>query len=261
MTAGEDGKKVERAGLGLVEALGLERGPGLVSVVGGGGKTSLLFSLAGLLAGRTVLTTTTRIFASQAQRAATVCSVAEPGWEEKLDNASESVLVVGALEERHALGVPVSLPARLLDRPGVDWVVVEADGSRRLPVKAPAEHEPVVSPETSVLVTVAGIDALSASISQMAHRPERVSALTGISTELPLTPEALGRLLASEEGGGKAAPPYARRLILLNKVESAAHLLDAEVIARTALEESGVERVLAGSLMRGAEAAWHAWTR
>ena len=256
-----DEKSMRRDGLGLMEALALGPGPGLISVVGGGGKTSLLFALAGLLEGGTVLTTTTRIFASQARRAGTVCSLGESGWEERLDRATGSVLVVGAMEDRHAMGVPASLPPRLLERAGVDWVVVEADGSRRLPVKAPAEHEPVVSPETTVLVTVAGIDALSAPIAQVAHRPERVSALTGLPEDRILTPEALGGLLASDQGGGKAAPASARRLILINKVESEAQRLHAGAIAHSALKESRVERVVAGALMGDSETGWQAWSR
>jgi molybdenum cofactor cytidylyltransferase len=230
-------------------------------VVGGGGKSSLLFALARLLPGRTVLTTTTRIFASQARQADTLCSLGDPGWEQSLDGAAGSVLVVGRMEDRHAMGVPASLPARLLARPGVDWVVVEADGSRRLPVKAPAEHEPVVSPETTALVSVAGIDALSAPIARIAHRPERVSALTGLPEDRPLTPEALGRLLASDEGGGKGAPACARRIILINKVESEAHRLLAEQVASAALRDSSVERVVAGALQDDSQAPWQAWCR
>ena len=53
----------------LVEALGLRRGPGLVSLVGGGGKSSLLFALGRELPGRVVMTTTTRIFTAQMKSA------------------------------------------------------------------------------------------------------------------------------------------------------------------------------------------------
>ncbi len=244
---------------GLIAALGLESGPGIISVVGGGGKTSLLFELARLLPGRTVLTTTTRIFASQAREAALFCSLDQPGWQETVAGAPSGVLVAGTLEERHAVGVPASVPARLLALEGVDWVVVEADGSRRLPVKAPAEHEPVMPPETTLLVSMAGIDALSAPIAQIAHRPERVSALTGLPEAETLSPGALAKLLASDAGGGKAAPARARRVVLINKVESeTTHALAAEV-ARGVLEQSGVERVLAGALRGDAALGWSVW--
>ncbi len=60
-----------------MDALGLGRAPGLVAVVGGGGKSSLLFALAECLSGRVVLSTSSRIFAAQMSRAAAVCPTAD----------------------------------------------------------------------------------------------------------------------------------------------------------------------------------------
>jgi len=248
-------------GLSLVEALGLGAPPGIISVVGGGGKTSLLFELARLLPGRTVLTTTTRIFASQARQAATVCSLDDPDWEAVLSRARGSVLVVGSLEDRHAMGVPAALPGQLLEGSGIDWVVVEADGSRRLPVKAPAEHEPVIPGETTTLVSVAGIDALAGPIAEVAHRPERVSEVTGLPPDAPLTPEALGSLLASDAGGGKGAPPGASRVVMVNKVVSEPELALAGRVASAAMGVNRVDRVVAGALKGHPLAGWHAWLR
>ena len=43
-----------------------------------------------------------------------------------------------------------------------DYVLVEADGSRGLPLKAPASHEPVIPPESDLVIAVAGLSALAA---------------------------------------------------------------------------------------------------
>ena len=138
----------------VVDALGLSEGSGIVAIVGGGGKSSLLFALADGLPGRVVLTTTTRIFAAQMSLADEVCSLADARWQERVDAFASSLLVVGGVEGERAVGVPSELPAQMLARPGVDWVIVEADGSRMRPVKAPAEHEPVIPDATDVLVCV-----------------------------------------------------------------------------------------------------------
>jgi len=259
LTANE--KLEERTGLGLIEALGFGDPPGLIAVAGGGGKSTLLFSLAEALAGRTVLTTTTRIFASQTHLADRVFSVEEAGWEGALVDRAGSLLAVGRLAERHALGVAPEIPAQILAHPEVDWVVVEADGSRRLPVKAPAEHEPVIPPETHYLITVAGIDALSAPISEIAHRPERVCALTGLSPDSTLSPEALGGLLASQAGGGKGAPQGAQRRVLLNKVESEDDGKLAARVAAAALDSPGLGGVVAGALQADLRSGWRVWSR
>ena len=251
----------QRAGTGnLVEALGLGRGPGLVSLVGGGGKSSLLFALGRELPGRVVMTTTTRIFTAQMKRADEVCTLDDAGWEARLDAFDRSLLLVGGVEGDRATGVPADLPGRLLARPSVDWVVVEADGSRMRPVKAPADHEPVIPAETSLLVPVVGVDALAGPIHEVAHRPERVCEITGLGPEETLGEEALAVLLTSERGGLKNAPGRARVAVLVNKVESDAQRESARRIARCVLREPRVDRVASGALLGAPDESWEFWS-
>jgi molybdenum cofactor cytidylyltransferase len=235
---------------GLPEALGLGAGPALVSIVGGGGKSSLMFALGGELPGRVVMTTTTRIFAAQMKLAMAVCTLADEAWRERLEGLDTNLLIVGRVEGDRAVGVPVELPAQLLTAAGVDWVVVEADGSRMRPVKAPADHEPVVPAETDLLVLVVGIDALAGPIREVAHRPERVSAVAGLAPDQVLTPETLATLLTSTRGGLKDVPGGARVVVVLNKVESPADLAAARAVATAVLAHERVERVLIGALRK-----------
>lgn len=246
---------------GLLDGLGLRMGSGLVSIVGGGGKSSLLFALGDQLPGHVILTTTTRIFRDQMQRTEQVFSLDDANWMVRLADAHSPVLLVGSVSGERAIGVPSELPGRLLAQPGVDWVAVEADGSRMRPVKAPADHEPVIPPETNHVVVVAGADALSAPISQIAHRPERVSRLTGLAMDQVLTAEALANLLASPEAGRKSVPRGASFSILLNKVETGEQKVWAARVAELALEHTGVDRVLAGQLRPGSSLPWEVWAR
>ena len=249
----------DRRAATLAHALGLAHAPELVAIVGGGGKSSLLFALADSLPGRVVLTTTTRIFTAQMSQAEEACSLADENWRERLDAFASSLLVVGGAEGDRAVGVPPELPAEMLARPGVDWVVVEADGSRMLPVKAPAAHEPVIPDQTGLLVPVVGIDALSGPIREVAHRPERVSTITGLAPEEMLTPEALAALLTSSQGGLKDAPQAARVAVLINKVESPSEFVAARQVARCILREPRVERVVIGALRGGLSTDWEVW--
>ena len=245
-------------------ALALDGVSGLVAIVGGGGKSSLMFALADALPGRVVMTTTTRIFASQMELADEVVALSDPGWEARLEAAgshASNLLVVGHVEGDRAVGVPPELPAQWLSRAAVDWVVIEADGSRMLPVKAPAEHEPVVPVEADLLVAVAGIDALDHSIADIAHRPGRVAAVAGLALTDHLTPEALARVLAAPEGGLKNLPAGARAALLLNKVETPAQREAARRVAQAALEMPQVERVAIGALRAGPEEPWEVWRR
>ena len=196
----------------LPAALGLGPGPELVAFVGGGGKTSLLFALAAALPGRVVITTTTRIFAAQIRLAPAVVYEDDLSPLGQLLDAHGRCLVVGRVDGDKARGVAPDLPARLLARPDVDAVVVEADGSRMRPVKAPADHEPVIPPGTTLVVPVAGLDALEGPLAEVAHRAEIVGKITnyelGITNEeWESVPSPFGRGL----GRGSAVPSPAGR--------------------------------------------------
>jgi molybdenum cofactor cytidylyltransferase len=245
----------------IVEALGLAPSGELIAIAGGGGKSSLMFALAERLPGRGVMTTTTRIFAEQMSLASEVCTLDDANWSARLDSVESALLVVGHVEGERAMGVPPELPAEMLAHSRIDWVAVEADGSRMLPVKAPASHEPVIPIGTTLLVPVAGIDALAKPIAEVAHRPERVCAITGLAEQDALTPAALATLLTSPEGGLKNAPATGRVAILINKVESAAEYALARESAEAILRDPLVERVVIGALLGDGEKGWAVCTR
>ena len=257
----------------LPAALGLGCGPELVAFVGGGGKTSLLFALALALPGRVVITTTTRIFAAQMRLAPAVVYADDLSRLGELLDAHGRCLVVGHVDGEKARGVSPDLPARLLARPDVDSVLVEADGSRMRPVKAPAAHEPVIPPEATLVVPVAGLDGLEGPIDEVAHRAEIVKRIrnyelgirNGEQESVPsplgrglgrgsdareewLTPAGLAQLLTHPEGGLKGVPEGARVVPFLNKVDSAARLDAARTAARLMLREPRVERVVLGAV-------------
>ena len=229
----------------LPAALGIG-GAELVAFVGGGGKTSLMFALAAALPGRVVITTTTRIFAAQMRHAAAVVYADDLSPLGRLLEAHGRVLVVGHVEGDKAHGVAPDLPGRLLDRPDVDFVLVEADGSRMRPAKAPADHEPVIPPQTTLVVPVAGLDALEGPLDRVVHRPERVRAIAGagLDSDDRLTAGGLARLLAHPLGGLKGAPDTARVVPVLNKVEGEARRTAAEETARQLLGQARVARVV-----------------
>ena len=244
----------------LRHAFNLQETNELVAIVGGGGKTSLMFALANSLPGRIVVTTTTRIFAAQMKlAAATVFFTAESAEDaeffkrvsENLDEFGQC-LVIGEVGERgeKAFGIPLSLPGQLLARPDVDFVLVEADGSRMRPIKAPADHEPVIPPDATLVVPVVGMDALERPLSEIAHRPEKVEELLRVNPSTSsgqvsqlsivngmLSPANVAGILVHPLGGLKNVPAGARVVPLLNKVETESQLAAAREIAKTVLHE------------------------
>lgn len=254
--------------LNLASALNLN-GAGLIAITGGGGKTSLMFALAKILPGKIVTTTTTRIFAAQMNQAPAVCiyesqrtanlgkeeqartSVMDVGEYSELGSMLSrygSCLVVGRVDDAKALGVPIELPGQLLARPDVDFVIVEADGSRMQPIKAPAGHEPVIPPETQLVVNVVGIDAIGGRITDIAHRPERVARVTSLELDDRLTGEALAALIVHPDGGMKSIPNKATFISFINKVETESELAIGRRVAKRILKHPRVSRVVIGAL-------------
>jgi len=78
-------------------------------------------------------------------------------------------------------GISPQLVKRLADLGKIDYIIIEADGAARKPIKAPNATEPVIPPNTTLVIAIVGIDALNKELnSENAFRPEIISGLTGL---------------------------------------------------------------------------------
>jgi probable selenium-dependent hydroxylase accessory protein YqeC len=101
-----------------------------------------------------------------------------------------------------------------------DLVLVEADGSRSLPIKAPAAHEPVVPSGTTAVIGLVGLDALGAPMDgRRVHRPELFGPLVGCAEGESISIAHIVALAASPKGLFKNAPASAARIVALNKAD------------------------------------------
>ncbi len=185
-----------------------------VAIVGGGGKTTLLHALGRQLRGDVVLTSTTKMGADQHRGLPVLLSPSVA--EVEAATAAGPVVVWKRVEGQKALGIDTEACDELFA--SVDHVVIEADGSRRRPFKAPAQFEPVVPSTTTVMLSVIGADALGRVIVDRCHRPLRVAALAGVSPGVRLTPEAAATVLLHERGARKELPRGARFAVVITKV-------------------------------------------
>jgi molybdenum cofactor cytidylyltransferase len=239
----------------LADALGL--GPDeVVALVGGGGKTTAMFRLAREMVeagGRAIITTTTRIFAAQIALApAVVPAAAATGERLRAALAAHGqVLVIGATDPASGKAEGVSLDLfRHLRRWCPDACLLnEADGSRMRPFKAPAQHEPVIPGETTLVVPVVGADAFGRALDgRTVHRPELVGALSGAAPGAPITPEIVARVVAHPSGGLKGVPPGARVVVLINKVEGEEDRARGRETAQRLLREPAIAAVVLAAL-------------
>ena len=171
-----------------------------ICLVGGGGKTTVIYELAAMWAacGRRVLVlTSTHILhpadGSFAADAAAVHSL----WQQ------ERYAVIGTPEP--ATGKLTAPPQDLYEalQLQTDVILCEADGSKHHPCKAPAAHEPVILPDSDIVLAVAGMDALGNSLQQACQRPQPAAELLGCSAEKIIDAQMLAALLLSEQGARK----------------------------------------------------------
>ena len=210
----------------------------VIALVGAGGKTSLAWRITRQLLelGERVLFTTTTHCLIPAEGAfdlnviepkaeVAVAALRRATWRSAFVAASS----VGPFEGNRAGWMPTQpLKARGFAASDIDAfrglgarLVVEADGAQGRWIKAPDAHEPVIPACADVVICVAGIDAIGQALNAtIAHRPERISVLTGLPVGDPISEAAVARLLTAEDGGRKAIPTGARAIAALTRLHS-----------------------------------------
>jgi molybdenum cofactor cytidylyltransferase len=233
----------------LKKSFDIKETPELVAFVGAGGKTTLMMALAQRLSGRVIITTTTHLFAAQIESAAVDLPAVTWRYQEtrvldKDELLMRRYLLVGKPKGDRVTGVPLEAPGKLLARSDVDYVLVEADGAKMHPIKAPAEHEPALPQDATLVLPVIGIDGLGGRIIDVAHRPKHVAHLLGKKDTDTLSVEDLAFLLSQQNTGLKGVPETTRVIAVINKVDTSAQLVAARQVACLVLQQSRVQQVV-----------------
>jgi probable selenium-dependent hydroxylase accessory protein YqeC len=233
-------------------ALGISSGD-VAAFAGAGGKSSAILTIADELseAGMTVLAVpTTKLLVSEAEKLGLLVTSEDANElrakaREALSGGASGVVVgSGLLSKNRVGGVAPDLISSLVSL--ADVVLVEADGSRRRPIKGTAEHEPVLPDTATLVVAVGNIRAFGMPVDEEhVHRPELFSKLTGIGPGQSITAGAFARALA--EGSLSAIPDGARPAALITGVHPGKSMADASVVTRE-LWRRGIEKVVLSSL-------------
>ena len=207
--------------------------PGITAIIGSGGKSTLLKTLGLELmraGGRVLLCTTTHMFP--------VAGVPWDGSNRRLDAAPwqpgtlhvpgctceacagmsrGSICQAGVLDPETG---KLSSPAEPLDQLAqrFDYVLAEADGSKRLPLKAHAAWEPVIPAGTANVIWIVGASGFGKPVAEVVHRPELFCERCDCEPTDIATPERVAMVLNAELR--MLNLNYAR--IMLNQVDTLA---------------------------------------
>ena len=244
----------------LQEGLMLADG-GVVSLVGAGGKTSLMFRLARELtkSGETVLTTTTtKIFEPTPDQAIRVILAESASGllaqaQVLLKNQAHICAAAAKLPEQGKLGgflpeIVDDIRKSQLFR----WIIVEADGAAGRPLKVPADHEPVIPGCTTHLVGLVGLNGLGRPLNdQWVFRRREFIELTGLEPGADVTDTAVTNLLVDKNGIFKNAPVKAARIAFCNQADVPENLAAGRRIAQILrkLKNTGLKRLVLGQAL------------
>lgn len=203
----------------------LELEPGVISLTGSGGKTTMAHCLASQLPGRVIFCTTTRIYPSDRLPVVTNPSL------EALAAAlhTHRAVCTGLPAAAGKLSAP-ALPMETL-RSMAAYVIVEADGSHGLPLKAHLPHEPVVPSSTTRRLLLVGAAGFGLPIREAAHRPERFAALAGATLDDVATPERIAAVLQQEGGFDTVVINQVTDNLRMSQAQALAALLEVPVFA------------------------------
>jgi molybdenum cofactor cytidylyltransferase len=225
----------------------------LVALVGAGGKTTALFEIARELQ-PSLVTTTTHLGVWQVSRQDVhiIWKSTTPLPDIESPIGAGITLVTGELEGDRYRGLDAGQLSKLKELAGFHDLplLIEADGSRQKPLKAPADHEPVIPEFVDTVVVVAGLGGLGKLLSEEhVHRPEIFAGLSGLKINEPVTREALGNVLTHPAGGLKNIPAGARRVVLLNQADSPDLQAEGQKLAQSIL--SAYDAVIISALNPG----------
>lgn len=226
----------------------------VVALVGAGGKTTTMIALGYELAEaglRVLATTTTRIGDDQlglvpyAARLDTSMSAVSLAL-----NDHRFVFLYDEIRQNKVYGATREQIPRLLDSIDSDVLLIEADGARGLPLKAPKAHEPVIPAEATLVMPVASLSVLGQPLDEEhVYNAEAIDARYGFGIGSRIKSPWVAQVIRDETLGLKGVPDKARVVALLNQVPAQGYLRGrARMIAQFILRSPRVYGVALGSV-------------
>ncbi|KAL0236373.1 hypothetical protein GEMRC1_002955 [Eukaryota sp. GEM-RC1] len=198
---------------------------GIVSIVGSGGKTSLMFSLARFLHNRSIpvyLSTTTKLAPPTINSFNTIGCSNTGNLLSCMSTLTTPLLFFSHLVQKNGglrlVGHDYTVIHTLKPPNGV--LLLEADGSRGKPLKCPNLTDPCISPSSNVVIFVIGAEVINSKLGEdLVFRSLMFASILDIAPESVLTPELLVDYIIHPRGGKKDVPLGCNFTVVINKID------------------------------------------
>lgn len=217
--------------------------PLYAALVGAGGKTTALFLLARQLTPPVLVSTSTHLGAEQAALADQHIIITADQLPHQLIKELTRPVTLASGPIGSDLRLRGLSPNQLDDlyrftRQASISLLIEADGSRGLPLKSPAAHEPAIPPWVELVVVSAGLTGIGKPLtSDFVHRPQVFAQLGQATLGELVSIQHIAAAMMHPDGGKKNIPEKARRVALLNQADNR-YLIDTAAEAAETLSKS-----------------------
>lgn len=227
----------------FVAAFGIAAGE-IISLVGAGGKTTLMYNLAKELTrqhGYAITTTTTKIRPPSPAESPYIFflstgSIANSSIRKALENHGYITIVSNPLPDNKLQGLKPETINELRQLLPEVPIIIEADGAAQKSLKAPAEWEPVIPETTSLVIPVVGLDVLGKELrEEHVFRAQLAAKLLQVRLGEIITEDHIASLITHHQGIIKRCPAGARIIPFINKAELLRNLNQAKSLAEKIL--------------------------
>ena len=241
----------------LKDTLNLDK-TGIISLIGAGGKTSLMFQLAKELSQfkhRVLTTTTTKIFMPKPlQSPDTIIEKDVDVLIQKIKINLKDFSHFSAGREydpvsKKLIGFNPNIINQLWQTSLFDWIIVEADGAKQRPLKASGPNEPVIPKNTTHLILVTGLDAVGKTLDDSSvHRSKIFSDNTGVSMGEFINEQSIAASINFEIKKAESFCHPSLNFVLLNKADTLHRKAAGKKITKLLKNNKKIEKIITISL-------------
>lgn len=222
--------------------------PYMITFVGGGGKTSHMFKLANELKrfGNVLVTTTTKILLPD-ENSYDYLFVLETD-NLTVNKNGVTLLAQNINENKKLSGVDKYFLDDLYEKKSFKFILIEADGAKEKPLKAPNDTEPIIPLNTNINIGIIGVDALDKKVEEVCFRENLFKNITKKDKDEIVDDNSILSLISHDKGLFKDTPKKCKKFFIISKCDNKENKERALKVLDRALSCSNIDRLFLSSV-------------